>query len=154
MRSEPLILLVEDDANDAELARIALQRAQVEHTLQVVRDGPEALDWLFSRGPFIGRDCSVPPRLILLDLKLPKMNGLEVLDHIRHHPRTKLVPVVVFTSSLEEKDLNQSYQLGANGYVRKPVDFAEYKKVLAEVGTFWIRHNQMPNQRPDPGPAE
>jgi two-component system response regulator len=146
MRSEQVILLVEDDPNDAELARIAMRRSSVQHTLHVVRDGAEALDWLFSRGDFTGRDDAVFLRLILLDLKMPKMNGLEVLEQIRRDPRTRMVPVVIFSSSLEEKDLNQSYHLGANGYVRKPVDFAEYKNVLAEVGTFWIRHNQMPHQ--------
>jgi two-component system response regulator len=151
MGRAPIILLVEDDSNDRELARIALQRAPVPHTLEVVRDGPEALDWLFSRAEFTGRDGGMSPCLILLDLKLPKMDGLEVLDQIRRHPRTKLVPVVVFTSSLEERDLKESYQLGANGYVRKPVDFGEYKKVIAEVGTFWVRHNLLPIHGPPPG---
>jgi len=148
MAYEPTILLVDDDPNDEELARIALRHTQVPHALYVAHDGPEALDWLFTRGAFAARDPTVLPRLILLDLKLPKMNGLEVLAEIRRHPVTKLLPVVVFTSSLEEKDLNDSYRLGANGYVRKPVDFAEYKKLIAEVGTFWIRHNQTVIHRP------
>ena len=148
MAREPTILLVDDDPNDEELARIALQHTRVPHLLCVAHDGPEALDWLFNRGAFSARDPSVLPRLILLDLKLPKMNGLEVLEQIRRNPVTKLLPVVVFTSSLEEKDLHDSYRLGANAYVRKPVDFAEYKKLIAEVGTFWLRHNQTATYRP------
>ena len=148
MATRPTILLVDDDPNNEELARIALQHTHVPHTLCVSHDGREALDWLFTRGMFAARDPSVLPRLILLDLKLPRMNGLEVLAEIRRHPVTKLLPVVVFTSSLEEKDLSDSYRLGANGYVRKPVDFTEYKKLVAEVGTFWLRHNQTVIHRP------
>lgn len=144
MDEKPLILLIDDDENDEELARIALERSQLPHRLQVVRDGAEALDWLFQRGGFSGskRTREAGPRLVLLDLKLPKLNGLEVLDQIRHDERTRLLPVVVFTSSVEEKDLSQSYLRGANAYIRKPVDFREYKELIVDVGTFWIRHNQ------------
>ena len=146
MSNEPLILLVDDDADDEELARVAFERAQIPHRLQVARDGAEALDWLFQRGEFAAseRTTAATPRLILLDLKLPKLNGLEVLAQIRHDERTKLLPVVVFTSSAEPKDLSESYRRGANAYIRKPVDFHEYKQLIADVGAFWICHNQLP----------
>lgn len=150
MDGVPLILLVDDDTNDQELARLALERAQIPHRLQVVRDGAAALDWLFRREAFAGREQEPSPRLILLDLKLPKVNGLEVLEQIRRDERTKLVPVVIFTSSVEEKDLAESYRRGANAYIRKPVDFHEYKELIADVGTFWIRRNQTPLEE---GPA-
>jgi two-component system response regulator len=150
MDGAPLILLVDDDANDLELARLALERARIPHRLQMVRDGVAALDWLFRRGDFAGREQEPSPRLILLDLKLPKVNGLEVLEQLRGDERTKMVPVVIFTSSLEEKDLAESYRRGANAYLRKPVDFHEYKELIADVGTFWIRRNQTPVEK---GPA-
>ena len=140
----PLILLVDDDANDEELARIALEYAAIPHRLQVVRDGVEALDWLLRRGPFTDRDPEPAPHLILLDLKLPRLGGLEVLERIRRDARTRLVPVVVFTSSSETSDLEEAYRRGANAYVRKPVDFQDYKNLIVDVGTFWIRRNQRP----------
>ena len=136
----PVILLVDDDANDEELARVALTRSKIPHRLRVARDGVEALAWL-SR--MHDGDAGETPRLILLDLKLPKLNGLEVLERIRSDARTRLLPVVVFTSSAEERDLSESYKRGANAYIRKPVDFREYKELIADVGSFWIRRNQM-----------
>jgi two-component system response regulator len=150
MDDAPLILLVDDDSNDLELARLALERAQIPHRLQMVRDGVAALDWLFRRGRFAGREQEPSPRLILLDLKLPKVNGLEVLEQIRGDERTKTVPVVIFTSSLEEKDLAESYRRGANAYLRKPVDFHEYKELIADAGSFWIRRNQTPGEEGPP----
>jgi len=137
----PMILLVDDDANDEELARIALEQASIAHRLAVVRDGAEALDWMFSRGAFAGREVEMP-HLVLLDLKLPKVNGIEVLERLRQDPRTRLVPVVVFTSSAEERDLDESYRRGANAYIRKPVDFREYKELVMDVGRFWIGRNR------------
>jgi len=145
MSNRPLVLLVDDDPNDEELARVALTRTGIEHDLQVVRDGAEALEWLFAEGDYASRDASKQPRLVLLDLKLPKLTGLEVVAAMRKDARTRLLPVVVFTSSNEEKDLFESYQLGVNGYVRKPVDFADYKKLVADVGTFWLVHNRPPS---------
>ena len=118
----PVILLVDDDANDEELARVALERSQIPHRLRVARDGVEALEWLSHTH---NGDAGETPRLILLDLKLPKLNGLEVLERIRSDERTRLLPVVVFTSSAEERDLCESYKRGANAYIRKPVDFRE-----------------------------
>jgi two-component system response regulator len=155
MEDAPLILLVDDDGNDEELARVALERSQIPHRLQVVRDGAEALDWLFCRAAFAHRERSreAAPRLVLLDLKLPKVNGLEVLEQIRRHEQTRLLPVVVFTSSVEDKDLSESYRRGANAYIRKPVDFREYKEMIVDVGTFWIRRNQMPVVRGPGGQA-
>ena len=144
MADAPLILLVDDDSNDEELARIALERASIPHRLQVARDGVEALDWLFRRSAFATRAHEPELRLVLLDLKLPRLNGLEVLDQIRKNESTQLLPVVVFTSSAEESDLASSYERGANAYVRKPVDFHEYKALVADIGSFWVRRNQPP----------
>ncbi len=145
MADLPLLLLVDDDPNDEELARLALQRSGVAHSLQVVHDGAEALDWLFTAGAYVDRDPAAVPRVVLLDLKLPKLSGIEVLTALRGDERTRLLPVVIFTSSNEDKDLRESYQRGANAYVRKPIDFDEYKKLIADVGTFWMTHNQPPN---------
>lgn len=145
MERAPLILLVDDDANDEELARLALQRVAIPHRLEVVHDGVEALEWLQRRGAFAARAVDdTEPRLILLDLKLPKLNGLETLVEIRRDERTRLLPVVVFTSSVEEKDVIASYLRGANAYLRKPVDFHEYKELIADVGRFWMQHNRPP----------
>ena len=145
MEQHPLILLVDDDANDEELARIALEDSQIPHRLVVVRDGAEALDWLSQHGPASAAGA-VTPHLILLDLKLPKVNGLEVLEQIRNAQRTRLVPVVVFTSSIEDRDLLEAYRRGANAYIRKPVDFHEYKALIVDVGAFWIRRNRTTDQ--------
>jgi len=146
MSQGPLILLVDDDANDEELARIALEDSQIPHRLTVVRDGAEALDWL-SRYGVADAGPDETPHLILLDLKLPKVDGLEVLDQLRQDRRTRIIPVVVFTSSSEDRDLFEAYRLGANAYIRKPVDFREYKALIIDVGAFWIRRNRTP----DPG---
>ena len=142
MADTPVVLLVDDDSNDEELARVALKRAGIDHRLMVVRDGAEAIDWLLRQGQHVGRDPALKPRLVLLDLKLPKVSGLEVVEALRKDERTRLLPIVVFTSSNEERDLKESYRLGANAYVRKPIDFGEYKKLLADVSTFWLVHNQ------------
>lgn len=140
----PIIFLVDDDDNDEELARIAFERAGLPHRLCVARDGAEALDWLFCRGSHDGRPPTEVPHVVLLDLKLPRLTGLEVLAALRDDPRTARLPVVVFTSSLEQRDLEDAYRFGANAYVRKPVDYREYKALIAEVGSFWTRHNQLP----------
>jgi two-component system response regulator len=153
MEEAPLIVLIDDDGNDEELARLALHRSHIPHRLEVLRDGAEALDWLFCREAFAQRERAreAAPRLILLDLKLPKVNGLEVLEQIRRHEPTRHLPVVVFTSSAEDRDLSESYRRGANAYIRKPVDFREYKELIVDVGSFWIRRNQMPIVRGDGG---
>jgi CheY-like chemotaxis protein len=139
--ADPLILLVDDDPNDQELARIALQSSGVRHRLEIARDGAEAIERL-RQGALQGG--AGLPYLMLLDLKLPKVTGLEVLEKIRGSAATKLLPVVVFTSSIEEKDVVDSYDLGANAYIRKPVDFDEYSKLIADLVAFWIVRNQAP----------
>jgi two-component system response regulator len=144
---DKIILLVEDNPDDEELARIALQESNIAHQLVVARDGGEALDYLFATGPHAGREAGVMPQLILLDLKLPKMNGLEVLRRLRADERTKLLPVVVLSSSLEEEDLLNSYRLGTNGYVRKLVDFTQFTEAVRQLGLFWLVLNESPQGR-------
>lgn len=138
----PTILLVEDDSNDEELGRLALEENSIKCELVVMRDGPEALDYLWARGTHVGRDGSILPQVVLLDLKLPKLSGMEVLRQIRAHPRTRYLPVVVFTSSKEDSDLAECYRLGANAYVQKPIDFAEFSAALQQIGIFWIIANR------------
>jgi two-component system response regulator len=141
VRGKPVILLVEDDPNDEELARMALEENTIKNELVVAHDGVEALDYLFGRAKWAG---SEPPRpqLILLDLKLPKLGGFEVLREIRANDRTKYLPVVVFTSSKEDRDLIESYRLGANAYVPKPIDFADFSGAVQQLGLFWILWNR------------
>lgn len=143
----PTILLVEDNPDDEELTRIALQESKVANTLVVTRDGVEALDYLFGTGSHAGRDSRHLPQVVLLDLKLPKLNGLDVLRRLRADDRTKYLPVVVLTSSDEEKDLLDSYDLGANSYVRKPVDFNEFLEAAKVLGIYWLMINQLPPER-------
>ena len=138
------ILLVEDSGDDAELAIHALRREHVASNIFVARDGEEALDFLFCRGPFSARSFEHPPKLILLDLKLPKVDGIEVLKQLKHDQRTKAIPVVVLTSSREEQDLVRSYELGANSYIQKPVDFEKFRGTVKTVGLYWMVINQRP----------
>jgi CheY-like chemotaxis protein len=138
------ILLVEDNPDDVELAVHALRREQLANDITVARDGEEALDFIFCRGPHANRSFQQPARLILLDLKLPKVVGLEVLRAIKSDPRTKAIPVVIMTSSREERDLVESYKLGVNAYVQKPVDFEQFRGVVKELGLFWLVINQPP----------
>ena len=141
---EKIVLLVEDNADDEELTIRTLQKNHLKNKIIVVRDGVEALDYLFGTGEYKDRDLSVSPVLIMLDIKLPKLNGLEVLKKIKSDPRTKYIPVVVLTSSDEEKDLVESYQLGANSYVRKPVDFAEFQNSVRQLALYWVLLNESP----------
>jgi two-component system response regulator len=141
---EKLILLVEDNPDDEALTRRALKKNQILNEVVVARDGAEALEWLFCTGRFAGRDRSIMPTVILLDLKLPKVDGLEVLQRIRADARTKLLPVVILTSSKEEQDLAQSYSLGANSYMRKPVDFAQFSEAIRHLGLYWLVLNEAP----------
>jgi two-component system response regulator len=138
---DKIILLVEDNPNDEELTLRALKKSQILNRVVVVRDGAEALDYLFARGAYASRP-SETPQVILLDLKLPKIDGLEVLRAIRADDRTKLLPVVVLTSSLEDQDLIKSYGLGANSYVRKPVDFVQFVDAVKQLGLYWLVINQ------------
>lgn len=136
--NDRVILLVEDNPNDEELTLRALRKSQIMNRVVVVRDGAEALDYLFARGTHANRSPSEVPQVILLDLKLPKVDGLEVLRAIRNDDRTKLLPVVVLTSSVEDKDLLTSYGLGANSYVRKPVDFNQFVDAVKQLGLYWL----------------
>lgn len=145
--SEKVILLVEDNPDDEFLTLKALKKNNLANDVVVARDGVEALDYLFGTGIYEGRDTSVMPEVMLLDLKLPKVSGLEVLKIMRNDPRTKLVPVVVLTSSIEERDLVESYQLGANSYVRKPVDFVEFTQAVKQLDLYWMVLNQLPKGR-------
>ena len=139
---EKIILLVEDNADDEELTIRTLQKNHLKNKIVVVRDGVEALDYLFGTGEYSDRDLSVSPVLIMLDIKLPKLTGLEVLKKIKSDSRTSVVPVVMLTSSDEEKDLIESYQLGANSYVRKPVDFSEFQKSIRQLALYWVLLNE------------
>ena len=141
---EKIILLVEDNADDEELTIRTLQKNHLKNKIVVVRDGVEALDYLFGTGEYKDRDLSVLPVLIMLDIKLPKLNGLEVLKRIKTDPRTKFIPIVILTSSDEEKDLVESYQLGANSYVRKPVDFSEFQNSVRQLALYWVLLNESP----------
>lgn len=138
------ILLVEDNPDDVELTRRAFDESHIANTLDVVRDGVEALEYLFAEGEYAGRDASDLPEVILLDLKLPRVDGLEVLRRIRADERTRLTPVVVLTSSNEEQDIIESYNLGANSYVRKPVDFEHFLEATKTLGLYWLVVNEPP----------
>jgi CheY-like chemotaxis protein len=144
---ESMILLVEDNPDDEALTLRALRKANVGNEVAVVRDGVEALDFLFGAGPYRDRNVSVLPQVVLLDLKLPKVDGLEVLRRIRADERTKLLPVVILTSSDEEQDRIAGYALGANSYVRKPVEFAQFAEAVRQLGLYWLVLNQPPPGR-------
>jgi two-component system, response regulator len=142
--NEVEILLVEDNPNDAELALRALKKHNLANHVFVVSDGEEALDFVFARGTHAQRTIGHGPRVILLDLKLPKVDGLEVLRAIKGDPRTKVIPVIVLTSSKEEKDIVESYRLGVNSYILKPVDFDKFVEAVKDIGYYWLLLNQFP----------
>ncbi len=137
-----LLLLVEDNESDEKLTVRALKKCGIEHETVVQRDGADALDWLFARGSFAGRDPSEMPTVVLLDLNLPKIDGVDVLRALRADPRTRFLPVVVMTSSGEQDDIVRSFDVGANAYVRKPVDFAEFIEAARALGVFWLSLNE------------
>lgn len=138
------ILLVEDNPDDEALTLRALKKNNILNEVTVVRDGAEALDYLFCQGAYAGRDASLQPTVILLDLKLPKVSGLEVLKRLRADARTRLLPVVILTSSKEEQDIVAGYQLGVNSYIRKPVDFTQFMEAIRQVGLYWLVMNEPP----------
>lgn len=138
------ILLVENNPNDVELTLRALKKHNLTNKVHVVKDGAEALEYIFAKGDYAHRKIEDYPKVILLDLKLPKVDGLEVLRQIKSNEGTKLIPVVVLTSSKEEQDLVESYRLGANSYITKPVDFESFVKAVSELGLYWLLLNQPP----------
>lgn len=138
------ILLVEDNANDEELTLHALARHNLANKIHVVRDGEEAMNFLFCRGAFSDRTFGNAPKVILLDLKLPKVDGLEILRAVKSDPRTKAMPVVVMTSSRQQRDMVESYQLGVNSYIQKPINFGEFQEVIRQLGFYWLAVNQPP----------
>jgi two-component system, response regulator len=141
------ILLVEDNPDDVDLTIRALQKNKIANQLVIAHDGVAALDYLFGTGEYAGRDLSDTPQVILLDLKLPKLSGLEVLQRLRGDERTRRLPVVVLTSSVEEQDIIASYNFGANSYVRKPVDFLAFTEAVRQLGLYWLLLNELPPRR-------
>jgi CheY-like chemotaxis protein len=139
-----LILLVEDNPDDEALTLRAFRKNNVTNEVVVARDGAEALDYLFGTGTYANRDVTLLPQIVILDLKLPKIDGLEVLRRLRAVPQTRLLPVVILTSSNEERDRLEGYGLGANSYVRKPVDFAEFVDAVRQLGLYWLLLNERP----------
>ena len=138
------ILLVEDNQTDAELAMRALKKHNLANSLYWAKDGAEALDFVYARGDFAGKKLEHMPKVILLDLRLPKIDGLEVLKQLKSDEKTKMIPVVVLTSSKEEKDIVESYKLGVNSFISKPVEFEEFLKVVSEMGLYWLLLNKPP----------
>ena len=136
------ILLVEDNPDDVELTMRAFRKNNIANNVVVAHDGVECLDYLFGRGAYAGRNTADTPRIILLDLKMPKMDGLHVLEHLRADERTRLTPIVILTSSKEDQDLVNSYKSGANSYVRKPVDFSEFLEAVRQIGLYWLLINE------------
>jgi two-component system, response regulator len=144
MTSNVDILLVEDSQDDIDLAIHALRQGKLANSIFVVRDGEEALDFLFCRGAFAQRSIDHPPKLVLLDLKLPKVDGLQVLKEVKTDQRTRTIPVVIMTSSKEERDLIESYGSGVNSYIQKPVDFEQFRMTVKTLGMYWMVVNQPP----------
>ena len=142
--SDKLIMVVEDNPDDEELTLRALRLGKIANEIVVTRDGSEALEYLFCSGKYQGRDPARMPSVILLDLKLPKLSGLDVLQRMRADPRTRFIPVVVLTSSSEDEDMLRSYRFGANSYVRKPVEFASFANAVTQLGVYWMLLNETP----------
>ncbi len=139
-----VILLVEDNPDDVQLTLRALKKSNIMNEVVVAQDGVEALDYLFGTGKYAGRDTKILPQIILLDLKMPRMDGLEVLQRIRTDERTRLQPVVILTTSSEDRDRVESYKLGANSYIRKPVDFGQFSEAVRQLGLYWLVLNEAP----------
>jgi two-component system response regulator len=144
---EKIILLVEDNPDDEELSLRALRQSHLVNEVFVVRDGEEALEYLFATGRYVARDARILPQVVLLDLKLPKLGGLDVLQRVRADERTRLLPVVILTSSSEDEDILSSYRLGANSYVRKPVEFHRFVDAVRQLGLYWMLINQAPGSQ-------
>ena len=138
------ILIVEDNPDDEELTLLAFRSNRIANPIVVVRDGAEALDFLFRMGAYVGRDVHSNPRLVLLDLKLPKVGGLDVLRKIRESPTTQMLPVVVLTTSNQDEDIVNSYRLGANSFIRKPVEYSKFSEAIRQLGMYWLLLNEVP----------
>ena len=138
------ILLVEDNQDDLDMTLRSLRKANLANHIQIARDGAEALEFIFCQGPHIGRKIEHGPKVVLLDLKLPKIDGMEVLKRVKGDPRTKMIPIVMLTSSKEQKDVIESYHLGVNSYIVKPVDFEGFAAAVQELGMYWLLLNQPP----------
>jgi two-component system response regulator len=145
---EMMILVVEDNPDDEEMTLRSLSQAGLANDVEVVRDGVEALDFLFGTGSYTGRDLTRMPTVVLLDLKLPKLNGIDVLNRMRKDDRTRSIPVVILTSSSEDEDMVRSYNSGANSYVRKPVVVSDFVGVVSQLGMYWLLLNQVPGKKP------
>lgn len=144
MSANGIILLVEDNPDDEALTLRAFHRNNIRNPVVCVRDGQEAMDWLFGQGTYLGRNPSDRPAVVLLDLKLPKVDGMEVLRRVREHPQTKLTPIVILTSSREDRDRLEGYSLGANSYIQKPVDFEQFVEAIRQLGLYWLVLNEPP----------
>jgi len=144
---DKIILLVEDSPDDVDLAIRALKKNNILNEVVVAQDGAEALDYLFGTGKYEGRDMGIMPEVILLDLKLPKIDGLEVLKHLRADERTRLLPVVILTSSREEQDVINGYKFGANSYIQKPVDYDQFTEAVRQLGMYWLVLNELPPKK-------
>ena len=144
--NEKVILLVEDNPDDVELTSLALEEARIVNEVVSVRDGAEALDYLFARGAYAASPQVAPPALVLLDLKLPKIGGLDVLQKVREDERTRFLPVVILTSSREEQDMVAGYSKGCNSYIRKPLDFAHFTDAVRQLGRYWLLLNEVPGK--------
>jgi two-component system response regulator len=143
------ILLVEDNPNDAELSLYALRKHRIANRIHLTKDGSEAIEYLFGEGAYEGRNVLETPKVILLDLKLPKVDGLEVLKRIKSDPRTHQIPVVVLTSSREDRDIVESYKLGVNSYIVKPIDFEQFSESVRQLGCYWVLLNESPVSKPE-----
>jgi two-component system response regulator len=144
MKTKKVILLVEDNPDDVQLTLRALKKNKIMNDVVAAQDGVEALEYLYGTGQYAGRDTKILPQVVLLDLKMPRMDGLEVLHRIRADERTKLLPVVMLTTSSEDKDRVESYKLGANSYIRKPVDFDQFAVAVQQLGLYWLVLNEAP----------
>lgn len=142
MKEKPFVVLIEDNDDDVALIQRVFNRAQITAVIDVITDGADALDYFKGTGRYAGRDITQQPKFVMLDLKLPRIDGLQILSHLKENPQTRNLPVIVLTSSSEERDLMKSYELGVNSYIRKPVNYTEFAQTVEDVGRYWISLNK------------